>query len=154
MYAVLLTLHSLLRWFVLGAGLAAVFFAIAGWRGNNPWTKRDRVVGAVFTGFLDLQFLLGLLLYFVSPVLQAAFSNFGAAMKEPSLRFFAVEHMTGMLIAVVLVHVGRVLSKKAPDDAGKHKQAARFFVFALAIMLLAIPWPGMAWGRPLFRFGA
>ena len=64
---------------------------------------------------VDIQLLLGLPLYLVlSPVTTLAMKNFGAAMKNPQLRFWAVEHLAMMMLAVILVHVGRVLARKAP----------------------------------------
>lgn len=155
MYTFLLSLHSILRWFVLAAGVAAVIFAFAGWFGRKEWTKRDNAIGAAFTGLFDLQVLIGLVLYgLVSPITQAAFSNFGGAMKDRVLRFWAVEHVFMMVIAVALVHVGRVLGKKAPDSVSRHKKTAIFFLIALLLTLAAIPWPGLATARPLFRLGA
>jgi uncharacterized integral membrane protein len=150
MYDLTLDLHSLLRWFVLLTGLAAAGRSIAGWSGR-PWGASDARMGLLFITMLDLQFLLGLLLYLVlSPTVTAAFSNPGAAMRDPALRFFLVEHMTGMLIAIVLAHIGRARSKKAANDRSKHRAAAVFYGLALVIILLSIPWPGMPAARPLW----
>jgi hypothetical protein len=96
--------------------------------------------------------LVGLALYLVfSPTVQAAFGNIGAAMRNPEYRFFVVEHAVGMLIAIVLAHVGRIRSKKAKTDAARFKSAALFYGLALLIILASIPWPGMPAGRPLIR---
>jgi uncharacterized membrane protein YphA (DoxX/SURF4 family) len=62
-------------------------------------------------------------------------------MKNASLRFFAIEHMVGMLIAIILVHVGYGFSKKDIPDAMKHKRAILFYGLALLIILVFIPWP-------------
>ena len=152
MYSLLLFLHSWLRWIVLLAGVFALIRAIAGTNGSRPWTAADGKAGLYFITSLDLQFLIGLLLYlFFSPTVQAAFGNIGAAMRNSEYRFFVVEHFAGMLIAIALAHVGRVRSRKASTDAGRFKSAAIFYGLALLIMLAAIPWPGMAAGRVLFR---
>ena len=101
---------------------------------------------------LDLQMLLGLLLYLVlSPFTAEAFKDFGAAMKNSGLRFFAVEHLALMLTAVVLAHVGRVLARKATTPDAKRMRMAVCFGLATLLMILGIPWPGMAAGRQLFR---
>jgi hypothetical protein len=101
---------------------------------------------------LDVQLLLGLLLYLVlSPFTAEAMRDFGAAMKSPGLRFFAVEHVTMMFAAVILVHVGRVLARKAASPAAKRTRMFVCFGLATILMIVAIPWPGMASGRPLFR---
>jgi hypothetical protein len=92
----------------------------------------------------------GLLLYFVySPFTAAAMQDFGAAMRDPGLRFWAVEHTFGMALAIVLAHVGRVRVRKA-DASRKHRLAAIFFGLALIAILVSIPWPGTANGRPLW----
>ena len=150
MYSATLVLHSLLRWVVLAAGLAAAGRGIAGWSGK-PWTAPDNRAGLAFVTALDLQFLLGLLLYVVlSPTVSAGFSNVGAAMKDPALRFFLVEHAAGMIVAIVLAHIGRARTKKAATDGARHRSAAVFFGLALVVILLSIPWPFMPAGRPLW----
>jgi hypothetical protein len=152
MDSLLLFLHSWLRWIVLLAGIFAVVRAIGGTNGKRPWTAAEGTPGLYFVSALDLQLLIGLALYLVfSPTVKAAFGNIGGAMRNPELRFFVVEHFLGMLIAVVLAHVGRVRSKKAQTDAARFKSAAIFYGLALIIILALIPWPGMAAGRPLFR---
>jgi hypothetical protein len=150
MYSGFMTVHSVFRWLVLLAGLAAVGLAIAGWRGR-PWQTFDKVAGRAFVGLLDFQLLLGLILYVVlSPIVSTAVVNAGAAMKDPVMRFFMLEHPLGMIAAIALAHVGSVRVKKAADDAGKHRTAAVFFGLALVLILLSIPWPGMPAGRPLW----
>jgi len=93
-----------------------------------------------------------LLLYFVlSPNMQAILSNFGAAMKDPTTRFWAVEHTSAMLAAVVLVHVGRVLARKAKTPAAKRTRLLVCFGLATVLVILGMPWPGRPGGRELFR---
>jgi hypothetical protein len=71
-------------------------------------------------------------------------------MKDAFLRFYAVEHLALMLVALGLVHVGRARSRKAPSDAARHRAASIFFLLGLLAILVAIPWPGRAVGRPLW----
>jgi hypothetical protein len=75
----------------------------------------------------------------------------GAAMHNPVLRFYAVEHVAGMVGALALVHIGRVRIKKAADDRARHRTALIFFGLGLLLILLSIPWPVMSGGRALFR---
>ena len=153
MYSMVLILHSLLRWAVLALGAVAFARAVAGARARRNWTVADDRAGLWFTIALDVQLLLGLALYAVlSPVTQLAFQDFGAAMGNSVLRFWAVEHAVGMIAGLALVHIGRVRIRKAADPAGRHRMAAIFFGLGLAIILLAIPWPGMPAARPLFRW--
>jgi hypothetical protein len=152
MYSLLLFLHSWLRWVVLLTGIFAVARALSGMNGNRRWTAGDGRPGLWFMIGCDLQLLVGLALYLVfSPIVQAAFGNVAAAMRNPAYRFYLVEHSAAMVIAIALAHIGRVRTKKATTDAARFKSAAVFFGLALLIMLAVIPWPGMAAGRPLIR---
>src|SRR5262245_14145645 len=152
MYSAFLLIHSTLRWVVLLLALVALGRAIRGVMGRLEWKPADQAVGAWFTGSLDLQMLLGLVLYiFLSPVTRQAFADMGAAMRNTPLRFFPVEHITGMIVAVVLAHIGRARSKKGTDAGQRHRSALIFYALALVIMVLSIPWPGTPGGRPLLR---
>jgi hypothetical protein len=152
MYESLLWLHSWWRWLVLIAGVVALVQAWTGWLGAQPWTPRARMFGLAFIIALDVQLLTGLLLYVVeSPFTRAAFMDFRATMRNPHLRFWAVEHGPPLLLAVVLAHVGQARAKRAPTDKLKYRRFAVWGTVALVIILAAIPWPGLDIGRPLFR---
>jgi hypothetical protein len=151
-YSIVLTLHSLVRWVVLIAAVAATLRALVGWLGRREWTGLDNRLGRILTGSLDVQFLLGLILYiFLSPNTRAAFQDLGAAMSNGEVRFWALDHVVLMLVAVVLGHVGRALSRRAEEATAKHQQAAILYGLATVAMLLAIPWPFLSYGRPLLR---
>lgn len=153
MYSALLFVHSWLRWMVFALAVLAVLRAIAGWRSKKLFTAEDDKAGRVFTILFDVQFTVGLVLYAaVSPFTRVAMSDFGAAMRDSMLRYWAVEHIFGMIVALALAHVGRARSRRLLDPVAKHKAAAIFFGLALLIMLISIPWPFMPAGRPLFRF--
>ena len=153
MYDAALVLHSLLRWVVLLLGLLAIARAISGRAGRRPWTGADERAGRFFTSALDLQMLIGLILYFVlSPITGAGIRDIGAAMKNDGLRFWTVEHLIGMVIGITLAHIGRGRISKTTDAARRHRTALVFFTLALIVILLSIPWPGRPIvGRPLFR---
>lgn len=141
MYTGFLHLHDTLRWLVLLSLLTTVVKYLAGWLGNQPWKKTDNLLGIILTSLMDVQLLTGLALYFfLSPVTKLALADFGGAMKDAGLRFYAVEHFSMMLIAVVLVHIGRAKSKKAKTDLAKYKTASIFFLLAFVIILSGIPW--------------
>jgi hypothetical protein len=147
LYGFVLALHNILRWVVLIAGILAVVRAWWGWLGKREWVKSDRMAGVFFSAGIDTQLLLGLILYFfLSPFTTGALSDFGGAMSVGGdLRFFAVEHVSMMVVAAVFAHVGSAMAKKATDAVGKHKRAAIWFSLSLLTILVAIPW----W-RPLF----
>ena len=141
MYTGFLYLHDGLRWLILLAFIITLVKYLYGWLGDQGWKKLDNIAGAVLTGLMDLQLLTGLVLYFfLSDLTKVAFSDFGGAMKNADLRFYAVEHLFMMLIAVVLVHIGRAKSKKAVFDRDKFRHGAIFFLIALVVILAGIPW--------------
>ena len=152
MYAAVLWMHSYWRWVVVLAGALALARSAAGWLLGWAWTSRARTAQLVFVGSLDLQLVLGLLLYFLlSPFTLSAFADLGAAMKNPHTRFWAVEHAPVQLLAVALTHVGSVRVKRATSDRERHRRATVFFAIAIALIAVAIPWPGLDIARPLFR---
>lgn len=141
MYTGLLHTHNMFRWLVLIVIVLAVVFAFIGWFNKRDWNKKDNTTGLILTIFMDIQFLVGIILYvFVSPLTKAAFSDFGAAMKNSALRFYAVEHILLMIIALVLVHIGRSKSKKVVAPWKKHRVAAIYYGIALVLILVGIPW--------------
>lgn len=148
LYSILLPLHSILRWVVILIAVITIGRALYGWLKKRPWVLLDRRLSAYFTHGLEIQVLIGLILYFISPTNQTALQNFGAAMGNASLRFFAVEHVVMMVLAVAIAHAGRTLARKAKDSYKKHRNAALFYILAILIVLAAIPWAT----RPLFRF--
>ena len=150
MYTTVLTIHSWIRWIALVAGVGATMAAMRG-KVEGATSLADRW-GLFAMMALDIQMLLGLLLYFVlSPNMQAILDNFAGAMKDPAARFWAVEHTSAMLAAVVLAHVGRVLARKAATPAAKRTRLLICFGLATVLMIVGMPWPGRPGGRELFR---
>lgn len=150
-YTVLLVLHSWSRWLVLVFGLIAIYRAYVGYTGRRPFSKADNGMGASFSGFMWLQVIIGLGLYFgLSPYGLKAMKVAGA-MKDPTTRFFGMEHVVVMILAAVLAQVGRIAIKKAGNDTLKHKKALTYFGIALLLVLVMIPWGIWNPERPLFR---
>lgn len=134
--------HSGLRWVVLILVLVTIFKAFSGMSGNKTFTAGDKKLALFALMSVHIQLLLGLILYVM--VITADGFDFGASMKDPLLRFFSVEHITGMLIAVALITVGYSKSKRASSDKLKFKNLAIFFTIGLIIILAMIPWPFMS----------
>lgn len=150
-HAVVLFLHSYLRWIVLGLLVAVLVRSYSGWRKGLAWSSSDETRHKVFVGALDLQVLLGLLLYLVlSPITRAFFASPGPSMKVTEIRFFSVEHVTLILFAVVAAHIGRARSRKR-EGAARHKGVFITSLVAFLLILAAIPWPFFPAKRPLFR---
>jgi len=142
------TLHSYNRYLVLAAMVFVLFRAYSGWLGRKPFEKVDNIGSAALLGLAHLQALIGLLQYaFTSTWTQTAFADFGAAMKDPMQRYFAVEHITAMLIAVALIQTGRSLSKKATEDTNKHRKLAIYTSIALVIIVATLAQKGLLFGR-------
>jgi hypothetical protein len=140
MYATVLLIHSWVRWLALAAGIGTTATR------TEKWALVTMIA-------LDVQLLLGLLLYLVvSPNMAAIRANFGEAMRSSQLRFWAVEHLTAMLAAVILAHVGRVLARGARTPEAARSRLFVCFGIATLLMIVGIPWPGLVYGRPLFRF--
>jgi len=147
MYSAILISHSLLRWLVLLCAVWALFRAATG--GDKPWEAADETPRKWLPILFTVQFLVGLVLVFVSPLAQTAFGNMGAAMKDPTLRFFSVEHTFAMFIALALVHIGGARARKGATPAAKRKAMLIFFGLATLVMAWAIPWAS----RPMIRLG-
>lgn len=149
---IVLILHNLLRWLVLLFGLLTLINGISGVASKRNYTSADSRNNLLFMISCDIQLLLGLVLYFTRGW-SDNLKNMSAAMKEPATRFFTMEHGVMMIIALILVHVGRVLVKKAATPAAKHKRTLLFFGLAIVLILAAIPWPFReAIARPLLRW--
>lgn len=149
LYSQLLSAHNIVRWIVIATGAVAVVLAMTGWSGTKPMVPKVRRWGALFVAAIDLQIVLGLILYLVvSPITSAAFQNMAVAMKDHEMRFFTVEHTTYMLIAIIAAHVGSALSRKGRTDARKYRGAVIGYSISLLVILAGIPW----W-RPLLRWG-
>ena len=141
LYNVLLHLHSVGRWIILLLLLIAIFNSLVA--GQRPFIRSDARTGLLLVIFTDIMLLIGLALWFFGPrgyniVRDTAMSE---VMKDPSNRFFGVEHIAGMVIAVILIHIGKAQGKKRISDKAKHKRTLLFYLLALLIILASIPWP-------------
>jgi len=153
MYAVILIVHSWNRWLVLFSAIATLVVAMRGRSARRPWSETDQRVARVFISALDLQALLGLLLYFVlSPIIPKTLSEFKAAMHVGALRFFAIEHVTMMLLALITAHGFWAYAKRAPDAAARQRRVTWGVGISLLLILSSIPWPWLEAGRPLFHW--
>jgi hypothetical protein len=153
LYPIILFLHSLNRWVVVLGALWLILAALSSLkRTSSAETSPVRVPWRVYMGGLHLQFVLGLILLFVSPLALAAWGDLGAAMKVRPLRFFAIEHTAMMLLAVVVAQMGAVRARTARDAARAASTTLVFAGLSLLVILVAIPWPFLGQiARPLLR---
>ena len=149
---IVLVLHNLLRWAVLVFGLLTLINAITGVINKRKYTNADDKTNLIFMISCDIQLLLGLVLYFTNSWFDRL-KDLGHNMKDPVNRFFTIEHMALMILAWVLVHVGRAAVKRAATDNAKHKRMLQFFGIAILLIIISIPWPFReAIARPYFRW--
>ena len=141
-----LVIHSILRWAIVLLGVWAVLSALFAVLSKRAYRSSDNKLSLFFMISCDLQLLLGLVLYFTGMWFEKLKSGMGAVMKDPAERFFTVEHALMMIIAWLLVHVGRSMVKRADTDAQKHKRTLIYFGIAMIIILVMIPWPFRAPG--------
>jgi len=141
MYAIVLGLHSLIRWLALILGIIAAVLAWLGWLGKQDWKPLNRKLGSFFAIAMDIQLVLGLLLYLAfSPITRAALQNFSAAMGTTNLRFFALEHPVFMILALIFAHLGSILPKRPSEPSAKFRLAAVLTTLAVLLIVLGTPW--------------
>ncbi len=146
----ILPIHNILRWAVLLFGLWAVINAVTGIANKRNYSGTDNKAGLFFMISCDVQLLLGLILYFNGMWFTELTSNTAVVMKNSVLRFFSMEHSLMMIIAWILVHMGRSMIKRSGSDAQKHKRSLIYFGIGLLIILAMIPWPFREAARQLF----
>ena len=134
--------HSGLRWVVLILMILAIVNSLI----SRNYEKKHKMINLFAMIALHTQLLIGLGLYFISPRVQF----FDGWMKEASYRFYGMEHFLGMIVAIVLVTIGRKIAEKQSTDIDKHKKIRTFYTIALVIIIASIPWPfrtalGGAW---------
>lgn len=133
-YSFFRELHSGFRYIVLILLLVAIIRAWADWLGKKPYSEGNCKLNLFTLISVHTQFLIGLVLYFLSP-----FVRFGSdTMKDHGTRYWTVEHLTAMIIAIVLITIGHSKSKKAASPEAKHKAIAIFYTAALVIVVATI----------------
>jgi hypothetical protein len=133
-------IHNLVRWLILLFGFWTLISAISGLASKRDYTSGDSRANFFFMLSMDIQLLIGLILYFGEDWFDRL-KNIGDNMKDTALRFFTLEHALLMLIAWILVHAGRVAVKKVGTPHSKFKRSLVYFGIALLLILIAIPWP-------------
>lgn len=134
--------HSGLRWVVLILMILAIVNSLI----SRNYEKKHKMINLFAMISLHTQLLIGLGLYFISPRVKF----FDGWMKEAAYRFYGMEHLLGMIVAIVLVTIGRKMAEKQAIDIDKHKKIRTFYTIALVIIIASIPWPfrtalGGAW---------
>ena len=141
MYPYILAIHNIVRWIALILGIIVVIQAGLGFFRHKEWNEPVRKLSLYYTIGLDIQILLGLLLYlFFSSITRAAFQDLSSAMSNPGMRFFALEHAFYMILAVVFGHLGSVLARKSTDSQTKYRRTLIWVSLSVLMILLGMPW--------------
>jgi membrane protein DedA with SNARE-associated domain len=114
--------------------LLSILQSLAGWFGNRPYTNTNRKINLFTLISAHIQLLIGLVLYFVSPLVQFT----AGTMKNDTTRYWTVEHIGMMVFAIVLITIGHSKSKKVLAPVGKHRTIAIYYSLALLVIVLAI----------------
>jgi hypothetical protein len=153
MFNSVLILHSLTRWLVLIALVSAIINAFLKLRSQKPYSKTDNFLRVTTLTITHIQLTIGLVLYFISPIVDYFLKNFKEAIHMREMRFFGMEHITMMVIAVTIVTIGSAKAKKRQLAHEKHKTIVVWFLIALVIIFLSIPWQFSPFtSRPYWRF--
>lgn len=154
-YTGILGLHSLLRWAIIILLLANISRNFL--ENDKKYTLKDRAWNLRLVIVTHLNFLIGLYQYFFGSKGWALVKEYGMkdVMKNSVMRFWVIEHIMGMIIAVVLVTISSSISKKITDnDAAKHKKLMWIYIAALVVVIASVPWPfrfnDVPWVRSLY----
>ncbi|NOT52391.1 MAG: hypothetical protein HOP10_14065 [Chitinophagaceae bacterium] len=141
MYNGMLHLHSVLRWIILILLLVCLYKSFVD--KAKPFTSSHRKAGMILMICADIMLLLGFYQWFAGDWGLKSIQNNGLSvvMKNSGLRFFAIEHLILMLVAIILIHIGYSFAKKNVPDVTKHKRTLLFYGLSLLIILIAVPWP-------------
>jgi membrane protein DedA with SNARE-associated domain len=146
MYSMLNHAHSGLRWLVLVFLILAIVNAARKWNGKTPFGSSDKRLNLLALIFTHVQLLIGLGLYFISPKVSFTAETMGDRM----LRFYSVEHISMMIIAIILITIGYSRAKRHQTDIKKFRATFWFYLIGLIVILLAIPWPFQELGAGWF----
>lgn len=141
MYPYILALHSFFRWLVLLSLLYAIYIGIKGWMSKSVFTKHDDRVRHITATIVHIQFIAAICLYSISPIIRYFYAHYKEAVHDRSIRFFGMEHSLMMLIAVIVITIGSMVSKRKKTDLGKYKAMAIWYGIGLVIILVNVPWP-------------
>ena len=145
-YALLKEIHAYNRYFILLALVFVLFRAYAGWLNNRQYEKPDNAGAAALLGFCHLQLVAGLLLLWISPYGMPAFSN-GSGQAGSWARYFTMEHAMAMFVAILLVQLGRIFSKKQQEAVRKHRTIAIYTTIAALLIIGTLAHKGLVFSR-------
>jgi hypothetical protein len=130
--------HSLLRYFILIALIIVIVNSLIGMMNKKPFGKWDDKFSLYLLIFTHMQFLVGIIIYVIHLTRDGLVQFNSSTMKNETLRYWAVEHIVGMLAAIALITIARATSKRMAGDTAKHKRLFILNLIALAVIVITI----------------
>ncbi|MBS2097041.1 hypothetical protein [Carboxylicivirga linearis] len=136
MYTGLLHAHSGLRYIVIILLLAVIIQSLIGWIGRTKFSNIHKKVAIASMSLVHIQFLIGAVLFFISPKVVFDPSLFGGAI----IRFFTLEHPLLMMVAIAVITIGQIKSKSYTNYKS-HKRLFWANLIGFLLIMASIPWP-------------
>lgn len=141
MYSTLLVFHSWFRWLVLLALTFSIYRAYIGYSKQKIFSKQDDSLRHWTATIAHVQLMIGMILYFKSPIVSYFWNHFKEALNDWNTSFFGLFHFSLMVLSVVVLTIGSAWTKRKTTDRAKYKTMLYWFSLALLIIIIAIPWP-------------
>ena len=141
MYQALIFLHSFFRWLVVLSLLFATYRAAMGYISGKRFGNLDNIIRHSTATIAHIQLLIGIVLYYESPVIRYFWKNTATVLPDLNISFFALVHLLLMLTAITLITIGSALAKRRDTDKEKFRTMLIWFAIAFTLIFIAIPWP-------------
>jgi len=139
MYTGLQHTHSGLAYLALLALVLVIIWALVGALSGRDFQEKDRKIALIAFILCHIQLLVGLILYFVSPLGYSLLAG-GGAMADATARLTALEHPLINILAIVLISVGFIRAKKLESSTAKFRSIYMMYAIGLVLILSRIPW--------------
>lgn len=139
MYTGLQHLHSGIAYLALAGLVLVILYALIGSLSGREFTEKDRKIAMIAFILSHIQLLVGLILYFVSPLGFSLLTG-GGAMSDSAARLTALEHPLINIIAIVVISIGYIRAKKITISRSKFRSIYMMYAIGLVLILSRIPW--------------
>ena len=140
MYATLKVLHSHMPYLFFAIGIVFFIKFALGLVNKSEYNNADKRIALIVLALAHLQLVIGLVLYFISPITTAAMQDFGAAMKDSTSRLYAVEHISVNIIGIIAITIGYSKAKRIAESKAKFKTTLLLYAIGYVLILSRIPW--------------
>jgi hypothetical protein len=152
MFSNLLFFHSIFRWLLLIVLVYSIIKAYNGYVSNLVFSKIDNAFRHWTATIAHIQLMIGITLFFKSEIVKYFWNNIAVASQHLDTLFFGIIHILLMILSVIILTIGSAMAKRKMTDKDKFKTMFIWFLIALFIIFIAIPWPfSPLANRPYFR---